>query len=295
MDEEQSFFKFHSYVPREVPVHKDKSINSSKKLKSSDVKTSEEDSFFNFAEVRSGLHGDLFTLDERSEHDDLTTSSCIGWSLKRDAQKGNVDVKLCKSTEEISKEELDPMNGDLNYEGISQPKSKLHSRQAKMEVFNNVTEDDLNDAKDYSKSSDFALKEYAVNASVETFFLFQCKSRDCKDKCCIARICGEGNLDDVFHQRRYLWGPKEAKAPTSKQRGDRLFQLQQKSWLPSDDLFKYSFRSKSSQGAATVVCENAYMHLLGLRSDVKGIFHSRQFADNKERIKDNLGRLFLFF
>jgi hypothetical protein len=294
MDEEQSFFKFHSYVPREVPVDKDKSINSSKKIKSSDVKTSEEDSFFNFAEVRSGLHCDLLTLDERSEHDDLTTSSCIGWSLKRDAQKGNVDVKLCKSTEEISKEELDPMNGDLIYEGISQPKSKLHSRQAKMEVFNNVTEDDLKDAKDFSKSSDFALKEYAVNASVETFFLFQCKSRDCKDKCCIARICGEGNLDDVFLQRRYLWGPKEAKAPTSKQRGDRLFQLQQKSWLPSDDLFKYSFRSKSSQ-AATVVCENAYMHLLGLRSDAKGIFHSRQFADNKERIKDNLGRLFLFF
>jgi hypothetical protein len=299
MDEENSFFKFHSYVPREEPrnaKHTDPSINSSTKIKSGDVNVGEEDSFFTFPEVRGGHDGDLFTLDERnvtrSEPNDLTTSSsCIGWSLTRDAQEGNVDVELCKLTDCISDEELDPMNGNLNYVGFSQSKSKLYSRQAKMEGFENVTEEDLKAAKDFSKSSDFAMKDYAVNTSVETFFLFQCKSRDCKDKGCIARICREGNLDDVFDQRRYLWGPKDTKAPTSKQRGDRLFQLQQKSWLPSDCIFKYSFRSKSSQ-AATVVCENAYMHLLGFKSDTKGICRSGQFADNKDRIKDSLGYFF---
>jgi len=102
----------------------------------------------------------------------------------------------------------------------------------------------------------------------------------------MTRICRDGNLEAVFAQQRLIWGPRDTKAPTSKQRGDKLFQLQQKAWNPMTHEFVYSFRTSTSD-KPTIVCENTYLHMLGFRSDPSGRCRSGQFTENKKRIESN--------
>jgi len=133
-----------------------------------------------------------------------------------------------------------------------------------------------------------------MNISVEDFFGFKCNYRYCTDNNCIGRVCAEANLDNVFAQRRALWGPKESKEPTTKERGDRLFALQQKCWDASQRKFVYLFRAAFSS-KATTVCENAYLFLLGYKKDpITGNCRSGQFIDNKKRIQNNQGWRFVY-
>jgi len=218
----------------------------------------------------------------------LTKTTCSGWSVKRDGTQ-IIEVDIDESQHEEDQRVINALDvGDLDYKVYGNARESFLCASDKTQAFADIT-DDVDAIKSSSRASDYALKQNAMNISVEEFFGFKCNYRYCSDNSCIGRVCAEANLDNVFAHRRALWGPKESKEPTTKQRGDRLFALQQKCWDASQSKFVYSFRAASSS-KATTVCENAYLFLLGYKKDpITGHCRSGQFNDNKKRIENNQG------
>jgi hypothetical protein len=98
---------------------------------------------------------------------------------------------------------------------------------------------------------------------------------------CVAKLCREGNLEGILEQRKRLWGTQVTSAPTTRERKQKLWDLQSSFWNSAERRFDYHFLlpgAPSSQ-KPTVVCESAWIHLIGLR----GI--TSQFRDNAKMIE----------
>jgi hypothetical protein len=97
---------------------------------------------------------------------------------------------------------------------------------------------------------------------------------------CVAKLCGEGNLEGILEQRKSLWGTQVTPAPKTRERRKKLWDLQTSFWNSAEQRFDYHFlRPGAPSGQKpTVVCEAAWLHLIGLR----GI--TQQFRDNVKMI-----------
>jgi len=283
-------FNFTGYLPRKKAVSESLQETSSTSMPMNEVKIGDS-TCFNFTGYNRKRPLEPIIPTE------ITTTECSGWLLKSTGDSSEASVKSVKvDVEEIYDGDVNAEDGDVEFMGFNDNQRELLTASDKSRAFSQVSDEDLAAAEKFSKASDFAMKQHAMNVPVHLFLSFcPCKSaRDCNEpRNCIARICRDGNLEDVFAQQRFLWGPRDSKEPTSKLRGDRLLQLQQKAWVPATRQFSYSFRASTS-GTATIVCENTYLHMLGFRSDESGRCRSGQFNDNKKRIESNEGFYLLF-
>ena len=282
-------FNFTGYLPRKKAVPGSLPVTTSTSVSTDEVRIGDS-SCFNF----TGYHRKRLSKQIPAE---ITTAQCSGWLLKTTGaieasdQTVEVDVEAEIKKQNVYDGDVDVEDGDLDFIGFNDVQPVLCSSAEKLSGFAEVSNEDFHKAETFTKASDFALKQYAMNVPVHLFLSFcPCKSaRDCTGSHdCMTRICRDGNLEAVFAQQRLIWGPRDSKAPTSKQRGDKLFQLQQKAWNPATHEFVYSFRTSTSD-KPTIVCENTYLHMLGFRSDPSGRYRSGQFTENKKRIESNEG------
>jgi hypothetical protein len=133
------------------------------------------------------------------------------------------------------------------------------------------------------RSGDHELKQIAFQESVMELSSYNCPQSQCPNN---GACCHIVNLAQVKHLREHYWGPAATPAPTSTERRGKIYKLLERFYQPSSNRFGFALESNTSGGdlkKPQVVCEHAYMRLLGYR----GV--SRQWKQCKVAVRHRTG------
>jgi len=137
--------------------------------------------------------------------------------------------------------------------------------------------------------SDEAMKAAAFERTMHELDAFKCGS-ECKTRFggtgnCVKNAFSSGCFEDIMLKCRQVWGSINAPAPSSKERGSRLWEIQSSLYDPNKKEFNYCFQS-SSQRKQQYICEASFAFLLGFN----GHKRTTQFVKNKMLLQKGLKR-----
>ena len=85
----------------------------------------------------------------------------------------------------------------------------------------------------------------------------------CKSTCCLGQNCvGDASISEISFTKESFWGIKEAPAPSTKQRHERIVEILKDALVQVESRFRFYVENKT--GNKREVCEGAYLVLIGL-------------------------------